>query len=158
MSDRWDPLLATLRARFAPDATPDELAAFLAGEGLDGRQIGEVVRRFRDEPETPPASPERSRARRRDAPRATNRPSLRAAPAPVRVAGPHERGRFTPDAWGRLLQLAARGILAAPDLERVIDHALDHGGGRVDLPALRAVLDGVGLADAGADSDPTTIH
>jgi hypothetical protein len=55
-----------------------------------------------------------------------------------------------------VLQLSAGGLLPAPDLERLIDHALDHGGGRVDLPALRAVLDGVGLTDAAGDQ--TTIH
>jgi hypothetical protein len=77
---------------------------------------------------------------------------------PVRVPGPHEWGRYTPEAWGRVLRLNAGGIIGTPELERLLDRALDHGGGRVDLPVLRAVLDGVGLGEAGGDGDPTTIH
>src|SRR5687767_2205747 len=126
MSDRWGPLLATLRARFAPDTAPDELAEFLGAEGLDDRQIAELVRRFRQEG-VPAETDVQGEARGRAATTVAGppRPVLRPAP-PVRVPGPHERGRFTPDAWGRLLRLAAGGILAAPDLERVIDHALEH--------------------------------
>ena len=157
MSDRWDAVRAALRARF-PDAAPvAELASFLAAEGLDEAQIGEVLAGFATDPGGDLAGLDR-----RAAPSTTGgrgaAPLKRAPVAPIRVPGPHEWGRFTPEAWGRVLQLNAGGILAASDLERVLDHALDHGGGRVDLSVLRAVLDGVGLADAGAHSDPTTIH
>ena len=151
MSDRFEAVLLTLRARFAADAATDEIIAFLAAEGFDRRQIGEIVARFRAD-----AAPRRSgRAELADA-----GPAGRAAqsPPPVRVHGPHERGRFTPEAWGRLLLLGADGRLSPKDLERVIDRALEQGDGRVDLPALRAVLDRIGLGDAGADPDPMTIH
>ena len=157
MSDRWDALRAALRTRFPAAAPVAELASFLAGEGLDEAQIGDVLAGLAVDPAGDATALGRSAA-----PGPTRGPgdaALQRAPvAPVRVPGPHEWGRFTPEAWGRVLQLNAGGILAAPDLERVLDHALDHGGGRVDLSVLRAVLDGVGLADAGAHSDPTTIH
>ena len=41
-----------------------------------------------------------------------------------RVLGPHERGRFAPEAWGHLLSLRGAGILNAVELEHVIDRAL----------------------------------
>ena len=147
MSDRLEAALVSLRARFGADAATDELAAYLAAQGFDRRQIGEIVERFRAD-----------LARRRAD--ATPPGAFRARPVapPVRVPGPHEWGRFTPEAWGRVLRLNATGLLAPPDLERLIERAVEQGEGRVDLPALRAVLDGVGLGDLGADDDPTTIH
>ena len=157
MSDRWDALRAALRTRFSAAAPVAELASFLAAEGLDEGQIGEVLAGFATDPDGELAGhDQRAAAPATDGPGAA--PRTGAPLPPLRVPGPHEWGRFTPEAWGRVLQLNAGGILAASDLERVLDHALDHGGGRVDLSVLRAVLDGVGLADAGAHSDPTTIH
>jgi hypothetical protein len=73
------------------------------------------------------------------------------------VLGPHEWGRFTPDAWGRLLALSSSGALTTGEFERLIERALEMGEGRVDLPGLRALLDGIGLGDAEADP-ATTIH
>ena len=156
MTDRRDDLLAALHARAAAGDGPAELASFLAAEGLDEGAIAAMLRRLAGDAE-PPATAVRRPRRRLLAPPPTAA-VLRTPAAPLRVPGPHEWGRFTPEAWGRVLQLAAGGFLAAPDLERVLDQALDHGGGRVDLPVLRAVLDGVGLAEVGADGDPTTIH
>ena len=146
MSDRLEAVLVSLRARFGADAGTEELTAYLAAQGFDRRQIGEIVERFRADlaARDPDAAPGVVRAR--------------SAAPPVRVPGPHEWGRFTPEAWGRVLRLNASGLLAPPDLERLLDRAVEQGEGRVDLPALRAVLDGVGLGDLGADVDPSTIH
>jgi hypothetical protein len=36
-----------------------------------------------------------------------------------RVMGPHEWGRFAPEAWGHLLQLSDSGALNGPELEHV---------------------------------------
>ena len=147
MTDRVDAVLVTLRERFGADAATGELEAFLAAQGFDGRQIGEIVARFRAEGagaapaaaegDAPPAAPERP---------------------PVRVPGPHEWGRFAPEAWGRVLRLAASGLLPPTDLERLIDRAMEQGEGRVDVAALRAALESVGLGDLGGDTEPTTIH
>ena len=156
MTDRRDDLLAALHARAAAGDGPAELASFLAAEGLDEGAIGAMLRLLAGEAD--PAKMSGRRPRRRSAATDGTTAVLMAPAAPIRVPGPHEWGRFTPEAWGRVLQIAAGGFLATPDLERVLDQALDHGGGRVDLPVLRAVLDGVGLAEVGADGDPTTIH
>lgn len=144
MSDRIEALLESLRARFRPDAPTRDLAEFLAGEGVERGEIAEIVRRFRAG--EPPAATSDDAARP-----TTERRS------PVRVLGPHEWGRFTPDAWGRLLALSATGALTTGEFERLIERALEMGEGRVDLPGLRALLDGIGLGDAEADA-ATTIH
>ena len=147
MNDRWHDLLTALRARFSPDTDAEELAAFLSSEGFDGRQIGEIVARFRGE------APRRA-ADRAPVPAAVLTRHL----PPIRVLGPHERGRFAPEAWGQLVALHAGGVLTVIELERVIEHALDHVAGRIGPTELRAILEGIGLATAGASDEPVTIH
>lgn len=147
MTDRWQQVVRSLRQRFDSDADLDEVAAFLATQGFDGGQIGEIVAHW-----VTAATP---------APMATDVPvPAGRMPAPVRVLGPHEWGRFAPEAWGRLVALQASGVLSILDLERVIEHALEQGQGRVALPELRAILDGIGLGgpEPGAGGDPVTIH
>ena len=68
-------------------------------------------------------------------------------PVTFRVMGPHEQGRFAPEAWGRLLQLKGSGTLSAPELEQVIERALTHIDGRIALDDLRLLLEGVGVID-----------
>ena len=69
-----------------------------------------------------------------------------------RVLGPHERGRFAPEAWGHLLALRGSGMLTAGDFEHVIDRVLSQIEGRVALDDLRAVLDGAGLFGTSGDA------
>lgn len=154
MTDRVQQLVRSLRQRFGADADPDEVAAFLAAEGCDGRQIGEVVARWRGGPahreahDPPPGSIS-------EAPVPAGH-----VPAPLRVLGPHEWGRFTTEAWGRLVALQGTGVLSLADFERIMEHALEQGEGRVTLFELDAILDAVGLAPAvraGGD-DSVTIH
>ena len=64
-----------------------------------------------------------------------------------RVMGPHEQGRFAPEAWGRLLQLNGSGALSGAELEQVIERALTHIDGRIALDDLRFLLEGVGVID-----------
>jgi uncharacterized protein Smg (DUF494 family) len=151
MSDRIPAILQALRARFGATATTDDLADHLAAEGFDRRQIDEIVARFRaqvrDErgaADPHAADPDEDAGRDRQ--------------PPVRVLGPHEWGRFTPEAWGRLLALGADGAISTLDFERLIDRALEQGEGRVDLPGLRALLDGIGIGDPDAAADALTIH
>lgn len=75
-----------------------------------------------------------------------------------RVMGPHERGRFAPDAWGHLLWLQGSGALSPVELEHVIDRALMSVDGRIALDDLRAVLEGVGMDEPGAGPDQVTLH
>lgn len=141
MDDRWADLLANLRALFAADTNDDVIAAYLSGEGYDGGQIGEIVARLR-----------------------ADRGSLAGAERHIipafmtfRVMGPHERGRFAPDAWGHLLSLNGSGILNGAELEHVIDRAMAQFDGRIALDDLRSLLEGVGFEDSGS-ADHVTLH
>ena len=148
MTDRWQSVLSALRARFSPDTDVEEIADFLSSEGFDRRQIGEIVARFRADGST---------SRRESAGQAAPVALMNHLP-PIRVPGPHEHGRFAPEAWGQLVALHAGGVLTVLELERVIEHALDHVAGRIGPTELRAILEGIGLGGAGASDDPVTIH
>ena len=69
----------------------------------------------------------------------------------MRVLGPHERSRFTAEAWGYLVGLSRSGLLDAVELEHVIERVLTHFDGRVALTDLRLVL-----GDGGTDSNDSS--
>lgn len=75
-----------------------------------------------------------------------------------RVQGPHERGRFAPEAWGHLLALSGAGLLNAAELEHVIERAMAQIDGRIALDDLRALMEGAGLIEDGGAGDGTTVH
>jgi uncharacterized protein DUF494 len=78
---------------------------------------------------------------------------------PFRVMGPHERGRFAPEAWGHLLALSGSGAINAAELEHIIERALVQFEGRIALEDLRNLLEGTGLDDVGASGDNNpTVH
>ena len=76
----------------------------------------------------------------------------------MRVMGPHERNRFSSEAWGYLMKLSRSGVLNTIELEHVIERALLQIDGRISFVDLRSLLSDAGL-DAGDDPDsPVTIH
>jgi len=75
-----------------------------------------------------------------------------------RVMGPHERGRFAPEAWGHLLSLSGSGAINAMELEHIIERALVQFDGRIALEDLRGLLEGSGLEDANGAGDNQTVH
>jgi len=75
-----------------------------------------------------------------------------------RVLGPHERGRFAPEAWGHLLALNGSGALNAAELEHIIERALVQIDGRIALDDLRSLMEGAGYSDTGAGGDNQTVH
>ncbi|HSJ64340.1 MAG TPA: DUF494 family protein [Gemmatimonadaceae bacterium] len=75
-----------------------------------------------------------------------------------RVLGPHERGRFAPEAWGHLLALTGAGLLNPAELEHVIERALTQIDGRIALDDLRALMEGAGLVDEDSPGEGTTLH
>lgn len=77
---------------------------------------------------------------------------------PFRVLGPHERGRFAPDAWGHLLALSGSGAINPAELEHIIERALVQFDGRIALDDLRNLLEGTGLDDVSAPGDNPTVH
>lgn len=75
-----------------------------------------------------------------------------------RVLGPHERGRFAPEAWGHLLALTGSGSLNSAELEHIIERALLQIDGRIALDDLRALLEGAGFIDQGDGDQHQTVH
>ena len=77
----------------------------------------------------------------------------------IRILGPHERGRFAPDAWGHLIALRAGGILTAAELEHVIERALGQIEGRIALDDLRQLIESAGFGgQTGTGPDQLTVH
>lgn len=74
-----------------------------------------------------------------------------------RILGPHERGRFAPEAWGQLLALSGSGTITAAELEHLIERALIQIDGRIAPDDLRALVEGAGLA-APASEGRETVH
>lgn len=75
-----------------------------------------------------------------------------------RVLGPHERGRFAPEAWGHLLALNGSGALSAADLEHIIERALAQIDGRIALDDLRSLMEGAGYDDQAPGGENQTVH
>jgi uncharacterized protein Smg (DUF494 family) len=75
-----------------------------------------------------------------------------------RVLGPHERGRFAPDAWGHLLALTGSGSLNAAELEHIIERALIQIDGRIALDDLRSLMEGAGFVEHGEGDQSQTVH
>jgi uncharacterized protein Smg (DUF494 family) len=75
-----------------------------------------------------------------------------------RVLGPHERGRFAPEAWGHLLALSGSGSLNAAELEHIIERALLQIDGRIALDDLRSLMEGAGFADPADGDQSQTVH
>jgi uncharacterized protein Smg (DUF494 family) len=141
MDERLSELLARLREQFSGDPRLDEVEAFLQSEGYDRRQIGEIIDLLAAEIPAA-AGPGRE---------------LFDTPVTFRVMGPHERGRFAPEAWGHLLSLSGAGMLNAAELEHVIERALTHIDGRIALDDLRSLMEGAGFDEAGP-SEQVTVH
>ena len=78
-------------------------------------------------------------------------------PRPIRVLGPHERTRFTTDAWGYLVGLSRSGVLDPVEFEQIVDRVLAHFEGRIALPDLRLVL-GDMPGDGSDSSGSVTTH
>jgi Smg protein len=75
-----------------------------------------------------------------------------------RVLGPHERGRFAPEAWGHLLALTGSGSLNASELEHIIERALVSIDGRIALDDLRSLMEGAGYSERADGDQPQTVH
>jgi Smg protein len=141
MDERWAHLLSQLRERFPADADVTDVEAFLSSEGYDLREIGEIVSAWVAE-----LSP------------APDRPDASQTSLPFRVLGPHERGRFSTEAWGHLLSMASAGMMNGAELEGVIDRALSQVDGRIALDDLRSLMESGGFDDFGPPPDHVTIH
>lgn len=152
MDERLSSLLASLHERFDPVASAErEVRAFLVAEGYEERRIGEILALFYGD-----SSPIEGRSPGR----AGGGGSVSAIrqTAAFRVLGPHERGRFAPEAWGHLLGLSGSGVLTPSELEQVIDRALVNIDGRIALDDLRALLEAAGEGEGRSVGGGTTVH
>lgn len=142
MTQRLLAILAALRKRFPPGSHVADVEAYLSSEGYDRQQIGEILSRFLAD------------TRGED----DGRESVIKDPMTFRVMGPHEWGRFAPEAWGHLLQLSESGALGDLELEQVIERALTQFDGRIALEDLRALIEGSGLDEPGSGLDQVNVH
>ena len=142
MDERIPQLVARLRKRFAKERDVAEVEAYLSSKGFDRGQIGSIVSAWLS-----------------DIGRGTRKKArLEPLTYAVRVQGPHEEGRFSPEAWGHLLTLRASGVLNAATLELVIERVLDHAEGQVTLDDLHAVLEAAGWDSGGSFGSPSTLQ
>lgn len=143
MDNRWGPLVEDLRLRFAPDADVVEVEAYLSAQGYDNSQIGEILELLLSST-------------------ATEVPELAAVmesrPMPLRVQGPHERGRFSAEAWGYLIMLGGSGLVSQHDFEQLVERALLHVEGRIGLSEIRAIAEDGGFDEAATLSDRSQVH
>jgi Smg protein len=141
MTDRWYQMLAALRAHFAPDADVGDVEQYLAARGLARHEIDEVLARF--------VSQNASGA----APRVVqlSRPALR-------VQGPHERGRFTPDAWGYLLTLYNTASTGLGIFETIVERALHHLDGPITRQDIRLLAEELGVEVDALPVDHSQLH
>ena len=72
-----------------------------------------------------------------------------------RILGPHERGRFAPEAWGQLLALTRTGAITPLELEQIIDRALVQIDGRIAPDDLKALVEGAGLVSPVPEGEET---
>ncbi len=159
MNDRWGRLLKDLKARFNYDADVVEVEAYLSSQGYDGGQIGEILELLffgavQDHPEITNAMdihllalPGVGTSGLQDSQR-----------IPLRVQGPHERGRFSAEAWGYLMVLGGSGLVSQHDFEQLVERALLHVDGRIGIAEIRAIAEDGGFDDASTMSDRSLVH
>ena len=143
MTDRLHHALVALRAHFTPDADVREVERYLASRGLAPHEIDEVLARFAADPVYGQGG-----GVRRDV----------ASTGSLRVQGPHERGRFDPDAWGYVLALHASGAAPPAVLEELVARALAYGEDVVSVQDLRSGAAELGLDPQLPSADHSLLH
>ncbi len=143
MDERWGPLLEDLKARFNSDSDVVEVEAYLSSQGYDRGQIGEILDLLYSD--TVPDLAELANA-------------MDSRTLPLRVQGPHERGRFSAEAWGYLIMLGGSGLVSQHDFEHLVERALLHVDGRIGLAEIRAIAEDGGFDDASTMSDRSLVH
>jgi Smg protein len=142
MTDRWTPVIDDLRERFAADTDVVEVEAYLSFQGYDRRQIGEILSLLYSDIASPLGMGG----------------ALMSRNGPLRVQGPHERGRFTAEAWGYLVMLGGSGAVNLNDFEQLVERALVHIDGRISLADIRGIAEDVGFDDGAMDGERSQVH
>lgn len=143
MDDRWGRVLEDLKSRFTAETDAGEVEAYLQAQGYDRGQIGEILELLFSNT-------------------ATEVPELASVtesrPMPLRVQGPHERGRFSAEAWGYLITLGSSGLVSQHDFEQLVERALLHVEGRIGISEIRALAEDGGYDDAATLTDRSQVH
>lgn len=142
MDDQWAPVIDDLRERFAADTDLVVVEAYLSSQGYDRRQIGEILSLLYSDTALPRGCGGAVMSRN----------------APLRVQGPHERGRFTAEAWGYLVTLGGSGAVNLNDFEQLVERALVHIDGRINLADIRGIAVDVGFDDGAMDGERSQVH
>lgn len=140
MEPRISHLLARLRKRFDRAEHLAEVEEYLSAKGFDRGQIGSIVSAWLVDIG------------------GTRGPLPTPAQGSVRIQGPHERGRFSPEAWGYLIGLRSAGVIGPEELEQVIDRVLMQVDGRVSLDDARLAVESGGLDGWGLGGEPAIVH
>lgn len=154
-------LLRELRQRFPADADAREVEIWLASLGYDARQVELVRAALADEvasaaPDGSASEPGRSDSAAVEG--TGDRPADRPAEwPPIRVAAPYERARFSPAAWGYLLEQRAAG-LDGVEFEQLVDRALLQVEGRIAVDDLRVLIESGAAGDDATSSGSGTVH
>lgn len=143
MDDRWGRLLEDLKTRFTAETDVVEVEAYLSAQGYDHGQIGEILELLFSNPAT-------------EVPDSAS--VMENRPMPLRVQGPHERGRFSAEAWGYLISLGGSGLVSQHDFEQLVERALLHVEGRIGISEIRALAEDGGYDDAATLSDRSQVH
>jgi Smg protein len=143
MDHRWAQLLDDLKARFTADANVAEVEAYLSSEGYERGEIGEILELLYGN--TVSDHPEMNAV-------------VQGHGMPLRVQGPHERGRFSAEAWGYLITLGGSGLVSQHDFEQLVERALMHVDGRIGIAEIRAIAEDGGFDDAGNTSARSQVH
>ena len=150
-------VLRELRDRFGPEPAGRAVEIYLAARGYDAGQIAAVLAALAalaDAPADGTAPDDADGTRDASGAAMPGPTSAEPAARPIRAWAPHERARFTPEAWGRLLELRAAG-LGDHEFEHLVDRALLQLDGPVTLSELRTLL---GDALGPGETDPVTVH
>lgn len=123
MDARLAEALARIIAKFGFTADVADVEAYLSEEGYDAGQIGTIVSAWMLE----------IRAKRAS--------TITAIRSTMRVLGPHEKGRFEPEAWGFLVSLAASGWISGEELEHVIERSLAQWDNKITIDDIRSVFE-----------------
>lgn len=140
MEQRITLILARLRKRFGRAEHVAEVEAYLSSKGFDRGQIGTIVSAWLSD----------IGGAARSLPVSSQ--------GPVRIQGPHERSRFTPEAWGYLIGLRASGALGADELEHVIERVMMQVDGRVSLDDARSVVESGPPDGYGSFGEPSIVQ
>jgi uncharacterized protein Smg (DUF494 family) len=141
MNRRWTPVINYLRKRFTSDTDVVEVEAYLTSQGYDRRQIGEILSLLYSDTVT----------KHRSA-------VIDLQTLPMRVQGPHERGRFSPEAWGYLMMLISAGSVTLHEFEHLVERSLVHVDGRIGLAEIRTIAEESGFDSPAMGGDRSQIH